>query len=216
MIQEMLSCEEYTVDIDLNTLSPTDVYFSMIQTLVPRPIAWVLSENADGRFNLAPFSYFTAVSSNPPLVMISVGKKPDGSDKDTHVNIKTRQHFVIHIPSREQLEVMNQSSATLPAEQSEVDELHLETVSFAGFSLPRLKDAKIAFGCECYEIHNIGNTPQAMILGRVDKIYIDDEVLVFDAKNRYKVDTNKLDPVARLGASEYLLGGEVTKLDRPF
>ncbi len=203
------------MDIDLKTLSPTDVYFSMIQTLVPRPIAWVLSENANGRYNLAPFSYFTAVSSSPPLVMISVGKKPDGSDKDTHINIKTRQHFVIHIPCRNQLEAMNQSSVTLPAEQSEVDRLHLETVNFSGSPLPRLKDAKIALGCECYEIHEIGDTPQAMILGRVNQIYIDDEVLTFDAKNRYHVDTQKLDPVARLGASEYLLGGEVIKLRRP-
>ncbi|MEH6823667.1 MAG: flavin reductase family protein [Motiliproteus sp.] len=204
------------MNIDLNTLTPGEVYFSMIQTLVPRPIAWVLSENANGRYNLAPFSYFTAVSSNPPLVMISVGKKPDGTDKDTHVNIEARRHFVIHIPSREQLEAMNQSSATLPAEISEVDELNLQTINFEGCTLPRLKDAKIAFGCECYEIHDIGNTPQAMILGRVNQIYIDDSVIKLDAKGRYKVDTLKLDPVARLGASEYLLGGDTVKLGRPY
>lgn len=204
------------MNIDLNSLTPGEVYFSMIQTLVPRPIAWVLSENANGRYNLAPFSYFTAVSSNPPLVMISVGKKPDGTDKDTHVNIQARRHFVIHIPSRDQLEAMNQSSATLPAETSEVDELNLQTIPFEGCVLPRLKDAKIAFGCECYEIHAIGNTPQAMILGRVNQIYIDDSVIELDAKGRYKVDTLKLDPVARLGASEYLLGGEPVKLARPY
>jgi flavin reductase (DIM6/NTAB) family NADH-FMN oxidoreductase RutF len=203
------------MNIDMKTLSPSEVYFSIIQTLVPRPIAWVLSENANGRYNLAPFSYFTAVSSNPPLLLISVGKKPDGSDKDTHVNIRDRQHFVIHIPSGDQLEAMNLSSATLPAEQSEVDDLNLDTVSFEGFTLPRLKASKIAFGCECYEIHTIGDTPQAMILGRVTQIYINDEILAFDSKNRYKVDTGKLNPVARLGANEYLLGGEVISLKRP-
>ncbi|MEH6473208.1 MAG: flavin reductase family protein [Halopseudomonas sp.] len=203
------------MNIDLKTLSASEVYFSMIQTLVPRPIAWVLSEHADGRYNLAPFSYFTAVSSSPPLVMISVGKKPDGSDKDTHANIEARSHFVIHIPSREQLEVMNQSSATLPAEISEVDELNLETVSFEGCPLPRLKQAKIAYGCECHEIHPIGDTPQAMIIGRVNQIYIDDSVVNIDPKGRFKIDTTKLDPVARLGASEYLAGGEIIKLGRP-
>lgn len=204
------------MNIDLSTLSPSAVYFSMIQTLVPRPIAWVLTEHPNGRYNLAPFSYFTAVSSNPPLVMISIGKKPDGSDKDTLVNIENRRHFVIHIPGRDQLEAMNQSSATRPANISEVDELDLETVKFEGCPLPRLKDAKIAFGCEHYEIHKIGNTPQAMIIGRVNQIYIDDSLVKLDPKGRVKIDTMKLDPVARLGASEYFMGGEVISLDRPF
>jgi flavin reductase (DIM6/NTAB) family NADH-FMN oxidoreductase RutF len=203
------------MNIDLATLSAGEVYFSIIQTLVPRPIAWVLSENANGRYNLAPFSYFTAVSSNPPLLLISVGKKPDGSDKDTHVNIRQRSHYVIHIPSGDQLEAMNLSSATLPAEHSEVDDLNLATVDFEGFTLPRLQGSRIAFGCECYEIQAIGDTPQAMILGRVTQLYIDDEVIEIDAKNRYHVDTGKLDPVARLGANEYLLGGEVIRLKRP-
>ncbi|MEH6650716.1 MAG: flavin reductase family protein [Motiliproteus sp.] len=203
------------MNLDLANLSPSEVYFSMIQTLVPRPIAWVLSENAQGRYNLAPFSYFTAVSSSPPLLLISVGKKPDGSHKDTRANIEQRKHFVIHIPSREQLEAMNQSSANLPAEISEVDELDLETTEFEGFSLPRLKQARVAFGCECYEIHNIGDTPQSMILGRVTHLYIDDSVIELDAKGRFNVDAVKLDPVARLGASQYMACGEILNIKRP-
>ncbi len=203
------------MNIDLSVLSPSEVYFSMIQTLVPRPIAWVLSENANGRYNLAPFSYFNAVCSEPPLMMISVGKKPDGSHKDTRVNIEARQHFVIHIPSRNLLEAMNQSSATLPSEISEVDELNLETVEFEGCPLPRLKHARIAFGCECYQINEIGDSAQSMILGRVKQIYIDDAVIEIDAKGRFKLDTAKLDPIARLGASEYMACGEILRLKRP-
>ena len=83
--------------LDLSELKPAQVYFQMIQTLIPRPIAWVLSEIEAGKYNLAPFSYFNAISSNPPIVMFSVGKKPDGSDKDTHRNIAERKHFTIHI-----------------------------------------------------------------------------------------------------------------------
>ena len=67
--------------VELHSLTPAQVYLHMIQVLVPRPIAWVLSENASGSFNLAPFSYFNAVCSDPPLIMLSVGKKPDGSFK---------------------------------------------------------------------------------------------------------------------------------------
>ncbi|WP_421862447.1 flavin reductase family protein [Motiliproteus sp.] len=201
--------------IDLAELNPNQVYFNMIQTLVPRPIAWVLSEHANGKLNLAPFSYFSAVCSDPPLLMISVGKKPDGSHKDTRVNIEQRGHFVVHITSAEQLEVMNQSSMTLPAEISEVDELNLETATFEGFPLPRLKDSRVAFGCELYRIDEIGNSAQSLIFGEIKQIYIDDQVATRDDKGRLKLDTSRLNPVARLGASEYMGCGEIITLKRP-
>ena len=79
---------------DLSELSPNRVYYTMIQTLVPRPIAWVLTDNGNDSFNLAPFSYFNGVASDPPLLMISVGKKPDGTLKDTRTNIIERNEFV--------------------------------------------------------------------------------------------------------------------------
>ncbi|MET0093908.1 MAG: flavin reductase, partial [Sedimenticola sp.] len=75
------------MNIDLSEMPPGQVYFTMTQALIPRPIAWVLSENADGGHNLAPFSYFSAVSSEPPLVMLSIGRRPDGTPKDTAANI---------------------------------------------------------------------------------------------------------------------------------
>ena len=116
--------------VNLDALSPNQVYFSIIQTLIPRPIAWVLSENADGGFNLAPFSYFNAVCSDPPLVMLSIGRKPDGSPKDTRVNIEQRERFVIHIAHRELAKQVTESSATLDYGDSEVARLGLETVPF--------------------------------------------------------------------------------------
>ena len=74
--------------LDLSELKPAQVYFQMIQTLVPRPIAWVLSEIEQNKYNLAPFSYFNAVCSDPPLIMLSVGKKPDGSYTYVQYNAK--------------------------------------------------------------------------------------------------------------------------------
>ncbi len=203
------------MQIDFGQLSPNAVYFNIIQTLVPRPIAWVLSENAGGSFNLAPFSYFNAVSSNPPLMMVSVGKKPDGSHKDTRINIEQRRDFVIHIPHFEMLEAMNESSATLPADVSELEQLGLETEPMEGSRLPRIRGSRIAFACECYQIQEIGGTPQSMILGRVNSLYIDDEITSKDGKGRLKVHTDRLQPVARLGASEYMKCGEILTLSRP-
>lgn len=201
--------------IDLSTLSKSQVYFTMTQTLIPRPIAWVLTENAHGGLNVAPYSYFNAVCSDPPLIMLSVGKKPDGTSKDTHVNIEKRHDFVVHIAHREMLEALNESSATLPADVSEVDRLGLETVPLQGSRLGRLKECRLAYICERYQIQEIGNARQALILGRVTGIYIDDSVVERDAKGRLKVHADRLEPIGRLGAAEYMTFGEIVHLARP-
>ena len=148
---------------DLAELSPNQAYFTMTQTIVPRPVAWVLSENTSGDFNLAPFSYFNAVCSDPPLVMLSIGRKPDGSPKDTRVNIEQRGHFVIHIAHREQAKPMTESSATLDYGDSEVARLGLQTVPFQGFTLPRLT------GCRIFEVARPYQTEQLRIL-RTDDV----------------------------------------------
>jgi flavin reductase (DIM6/NTAB) family NADH-FMN oxidoreductase RutF len=203
------------MDIELAGLGGAQIYGLMTQTLIPRPIAWVLSENAGGGFNLAPFSYFNAVCSSPPLVMISVGKKPDGSFKDTRVNIEQRGHFVVHIPRRGQVRAVSESSATLAAGDSELTRLGLETTPIPGFALPRLADCAVAYACERWEIHEIGALPQSLILGRVGRIYLDDSLTAADGKGRLRVDAAKLDPLARLGPDQYLVGGEILRLQRP-
>ena len=201
--------------LDFNELTASQRYFQMIQTLVPRPIAWVLSENENGTLNLAPFSYFTAVCSDPALIMISVGRKSADQEKDTRVNIEARRHFVVHIPSFDQLEAMNASSETLPAGESEVEKLGLETVRRDGFPLPMLADCRAAFACSLHTIHEMGHARQAVIYGEVTALYLDEAIIDPTAGDRIKVDAMKLDPVARLGANEYARLVEVVPLKRP-
>ena len=86
---------------------------------------------------------------------------------------------------------------------------------FGDFPMPRLADCRVAFACERYEIREIGGTPQSLILGEVKRIYVDDEVVTRDAKGRMKVDAAKVDPLGRLGASEYVTFGEVVRVPRP-
>ena len=203
------------MNINLDDLTPAEVYFTMTQSLVPRPIAWVLSENGSGSYNLAPFSYFTAVCSGPPLIMISVGKKPDGSLKDTRANIEARGDFVVHIAGRDMMKDLNESSAPLPAGVSEVDELGLKTLPFEGFRLQRLEGCHIAYACSLFEIKEIGEAPQSLIFGEVKKVYIDDSVCRKDEKGRVKIDAALLDPLARLGVSEYAALGDIMELPRP-
>lgn len=198
--------------IDLATLSPNRIYFTMIQTLIPRPVAWVISDNGDSTYNLAPFSYFNGVCSDPPLIMVSIGKKPDGEIKDTRRNILERKHFVVHIAHRELAEQVTQSSAPLAHGDSELTRSGLPTEAFGDFSLPRLSDCRVAYACELYEHHEIG--PQAVIYGRVRQIYISDAIASED-QGRIKVDAQALDPIARLGGDDYGLLGDITTIPRP-
>lgn len=201
--------------IDLSTLSANQVYYSMIQTIIPRPVAWVLSENENQSLNLAPFSYFTAVSSHPPIIMLSVGKKPDGSFKDTRVNIEARSHFVVHIAHRDLAAQVTESSRVLPLGESEIDRANLQTQCFEGFSLPRLKACRIALACECHSIQEMGEVPQSLVFGKVKSIFIDDSVGSLDDGGRLTVDAAAVDPIARLGGDEYVSFGEVFSIPRP-
>ncbi|MBF0152770.1 MAG: flavin reductase family protein [Magnetococcales bacterium] len=203
------------MEIDLRGLSANQVYHHMNQTLIPRPIAWVLTENPVGGFNLAPFSYFNGVSSNPPLIMLAIGLKADGTAKDTRANILARRDFVVHIPSWEHLEMVNDSSAALPETHSELEKLGLETVPFPGCRLPRLAICRVAYGCQFYAQQEIGPESMAMILGRVETIYLDDSVATRDAKGRLQVNSQGIDPLGRLGGSDYVRLGETRSLGRP-
>lgn len=201
--------------LDLTQLKASQIYFHMMQTLIPRPIAWVLSENKTHSYNLAPFSYFNAVCSDPPLIMLSIGVKPDGSPKDTRVNIEERKNFIIHIAHRDLLGPLNESSASLPANESEVEKLGLATCAFEGSQLPRLEQCRIAYACECYQLQQLGDTPQTIIYGKVNSIYIDDAITSTNDKGHLKVHADKLDVIARLGANEYMQAGDIIHLKRP-
>ncbi len=199
--------------LDADALTPNQVYHTMIQTLIPRPIAWVLSENSDKSLNLAPFSYFAPVCSEPPLVVISIGKKPDGSPKDTRRNLLERPHFVVHIASADQAPAVTASSATLAENVSEVAQLQLATEDF-GFRLPRLRDCPVAYACEVYDTTLLGDTPQLLVFGRVRQIYVADDV-IDDNNGRPKMDATRIDPLGRLGGDEYWISGKVLTIKRP-
>ena len=94
------------MQLNFSDFSANQRYHLMTQTIIPRPIAWVLTDSGDASYNLAPFSYFTAVSSKPALLMISVGKKPNGDNKDTLTNILKNKKMVIHIASDDQADIV--------------------------------------------------------------------------------------------------------------
>jgi len=201
--------------LNFKDLSPNRIYHTLTQTVVPRPIAWVLSKNTQGTLNLAPFSYFTAISSDPAILMYAVGQKPSGEYKDSVVNVEENNELVIHIADSELAHDVTQSAATLPNDQSELDLLDLRLVEFSGFGLPRIEKAKVAFGCKLHQVVEMGELPMKLVFVEVTQAYIDDENIQLDEKGRSKVDALKLDPLARLGGAEYANLKAVFKSARP-
>ncbi|RUO25666.1 flavin reductase family protein [Aliidiomarina minuta] len=209
--------------LQTSDMNAQQIYHATVQTLLPRPIAWVLSEHAKGHYNLAPFSYFTAVSSEPPLLMFSVGDKNTGEGKDTKVNIAQSPYFVVHIPSFRHAHAVTESSRTIPAEDSELEHIKMATTDFDGFALPRLRDCAVAFGCRLHDIQAVKGAPQSLVFGHVEKIFIADDCASIkriekskgESSERLQVDPKAVDPLARLGGIQYGRLGEVINVPRP-
>lgn len=199
--------------VDMSSLSAIEAYATMTQTVVPRPVAWILTQNDTDDYNLAPYSYFNAISSDPPMVMFSSGMKPDGSVKDTRYNLEQRSDCVIHIAHREMATQMTASSATLPRNTSEINDLGLAMADMPGSDLPRLADCRVAYAATLRETKKIGH--QWLGFLELTHLYLEESIVSSDAKGRLKVMADKLDPIGRLGGGEYLMAGDVISIDRP-
>ncbi|MEM7257505.1 MAG: flavin reductase family protein [Pseudomonadota bacterium] len=171
------------------------------------------TENDDKSYNLAPFSYFNGLASDPPMIMLSIGKAPDGSTKDTRANIASNKEFIVHIAHRELAEPMTRSSATMPRNESEVEMLDLKLTEMPGSSLPRLVDCRIAYACELDSIHMIKN--QAIVFATLKHLYLDEAVTGKDAKGRMCVNAVDVAPLGRLGGGEYFGAGDLIYVERP-
>ena len=201
--------------IDFATESPSNRYHIMTQTVLPRPIAWVLSVNengSDANYNLAPFSYFNAMSSEPPILALSVGKNNQGDAKDTRKNIISDRDCVVHIASTAQAHALNTTAAPMNYGESEIAAANIELENFRGCQAPRIKDCPVAFHCRHFDTHELGN--QAVIYLEVMQVYIND-AHIHQTENRYKIDAKGIDPLARLGGSDYAGLGEIFSIQRP-
>lgn len=208
----------YVMIIDFENLSPANRYFTMVQTIVPRPIAWILTDNGNHTLNLAPFSFFNGVTSRPPIVSVSIGRKGPDEKKDTWRNIESRKLMVIHIPQVNHADAVSQTAASLPFGESELNETGLECVEVEGWQLPRLKGLPVAFFAECHRIVEVGEGPQGLVLAEIKSVYIDDNCVVpgkDDPESRLELDISKLNPLARLGGNDYAGLGASFTVKRP-
>ena len=200
--------------LDFATLSPNKIYHTLTQTIIPRPVAWVLTQHANGEYNLAPFSYFTPVCSNPPLVMFSVGYKPDGQMKDTAKNILERETFVIHIAPSDFAEKVTQTAAILDDGVSEIEANQLTLAEFDGSELPRVEGPKVTMLCKLHKHDQVGPGLQNILYGEVLKVWVDDEI-VTETEDRYYINAAGIDAIGRMGGNEYTTLGQTLDVPRP-
>src|SRR6186713_852459 len=130
--------------IDVAAAKVVDVYHLLVSVVTPRPIAWVTSQDAEGRVNLAPFSFFNAFGANPPVVVFSPTNRRDGSKKDTLLNVEATGEFVVHSAVASLAEKVNATSKELQPGESEVEYAGLHTTPSVKVKPPRLVEAPVA------------------------------------------------------------------------
>ena len=201
------------MQLDFSHLNAADSYRWLSSTVTPRPIAWVSTVSASGITNLAPFSFFQVICDDPPTLMVNVGLRSPGQMKDTLENVRETGELVIHLVSRDQAERMNETSATLARDHSEIEASGIATLPSVRVKPPRVAAAAVAFECTLAEIkpYPAENPRQFLIFARVLLAHIDDAVM---ADERH-VDPAKLDLVGRLSGSWYSTTRDRFALKRP-
>lgn len=197
--------------IDPSQQKERDNYKLMIGSIIPRPIAFITSKSEDGVVNAAPFSYFNIVTSNPPMISVSIQRK-DGQQKDTARNILNSEQFVVHIVSKPFVEDMNQTAAPLPFGQSEIDLTQLHLVDSQVVNVPTIDEAKVAMECVLEHHVTLGKDNEAVdhIIGKVVNFNVEDDLV-----DNFRIDPEKLEPISRLAGQSYSELGNIFEIERP-
>lgn len=186
-------------DIEIN-----EKYKLMTQTIIPRPIAWIVTED-NGVINAAPFSFFIGLTYDPATVLVSVGHKSDGSPKDTLANIRKNKKCTICMVDENNLEMMHLSSKSLDKDVSEIDELNIKTNRIFEDFPPMISTTPVAYKCTLNQEIELAQNKTIPIVLNIEEIFVKDECII-DKENL----TIKFKPVARVGKSYAFLGEEIT------
>ena len=179
----------------------------------PRPIGWISSQGSDGSVNLAPYSYFNAISEQPPMVMFSSAPGVD-TYKDSLRNVLETKEFVVNVVSAALGNAMNVSSGSFPYGTNEFDKAGLEMAACETVSVPRVKAAPAVLECCLWQAIDLpapdDGQASTMVIGTITGIYIADDVIVDG-----KVDVAAYQPLARLGYMDYTQITELFAMQRP-
>ncbi len=192
---------------------PRDLYKLLIGLVVPRPIAWVSTVGRDGIFNLAPYSFFNAVSADPPVVCFAPSRRPTGDNrKDTLRNIEDSGEFVVNMVSEDLAEAMNHTSAEVGPEISEFDLAGVTPEPATLVGAPMVKEARAKMECKLRQIIPMGDRPTSgmLVLGDVVCFHLAEELV-----DDFRIDPDKLQAVGRMGGMAYARTRDRFELIRP-
>jgi flavin reductase (DIM6/NTAB) family NADH-FMN oxidoreductase RutF len=201
----------------LDPTVPGAIRPTMFPSLVtPRPIGWISTVDAQGRANLAPYSFFNLASSTPPMLMLSINVAPDRDQKDTLANIRSQGEFVYNLATVPLAQQMSDSSVTAPFGVDEFEMVGLAKAPCLKVRPPRVALSPMAMECVVERIvdiepREVGDTLTTVVFGRVVGLHIDDAML--DAKGRFNSAAAR--PLARLGGFQYAEMLETFELARP-
>ncbi len=188
-------------------------YKLMIGSILPRPIAFVSTISDSGLVNLAPFSFFTGITSNPPTVCFAPNRRSsDGKKKDTLVNIESTGEFVVNVVTEAIAVAMNETATDFPPEINEFEEAGLTAVPSEIVRPPRVGESPVNLECRLTRTLDIGPAAPgggSLVIGEIVLFHIDDEIL-----EEGRINTVKLNPIGRLAGSEYTTLGRRFEMKR--
>jgi flavin reductase (DIM6/NTAB) family NADH-FMN oxidoreductase RutF len=179
---------------DFETLDPQNCYKLVVSSVVPRPIAWVVTQDEQGLVNAAPYSFFNAFSDNPVVIGFGAGPKAPGSLKDTAANIRATGEFVVNLVPESAIQGMNVTAIDFEHGVDEIAEAGLTKAPSAKIKPPRIAESPVALECVTFQLIPAGR--HTIVLGRVVAVHIQDDC-VLDPVKCY-VDTPKLGLVGRM------------------
>ena len=197
---------------DLDEVGTANAYKLLAATVMPRPIAWVVTQDDQGRLNAAPYSFFNVMGSNPPTIALGLLADPERGFKDTAKNILDTGEFVVNLVPERLVEAMNVTSIDAPRGVDELALAGLETTPSARIRPPRITASPVSFECTVFTTVETG-PHQLVVIGRVLTVHIDDDCVL--DRDRAHIDTPKLDLVARSYGSDYVRSRDTFSLVRP-
>ncbi len=198
--------------LDTHTLDNRGRYQLLTSLVVPRPIAWVSTRSPAGQRNLAPFSYFAAVSATPFLVAVSIGSR--GSvEKDTLRNIRDTGAFCVNLATEPQLAQMNATSGEYGPEVDEFEAAGLPSADADSVDAPYVADCPAVLECRVHQVVELEGSPNTLVIGEVLRVRLDDRIPL--APGTLFADSAALRPVARLWGDLYATIGDMPALKRP-
>jgi flavin reductase (DIM6/NTAB) family NADH-FMN oxidoreductase RutF len=198
--------------LDTSTLSAQERSQLLTSLVVPRPIAWVSTRSEAGQANLAPFSYFAALSASPFLVGVSVGNRR-GEPKDTLRNVRSTGVFCVNVATERHLIQMNETSGEYGPEVDEFAQAGLPVAEAESIDAPYVADCPAVLECRLFREVPLGDAPNTLLIGEVLRVRLADDLPRHEGT--WFVEHEALRPVARLWGDHYTLLGEIRSMPRP-